>query len=215
MKYKAVLFDMDGTVLDTLEDLKSAVNRTLSEFDMPQCTLEQVRCYVGNGARRLIEQAVPKGSSEETVETVLSWFKAYYEQHCLIATGPYAGIIPLMERLKSKGVKMAVVSNKPDEAVRELAERFFPGLLELSAGQKDSVPRKPAPDMVELAMADMGVSKTESVYVGDSEVDVLTAANAGLDCICVTWGFRTVAELEAAGAKTLVHTIEELENEIT
>ena len=214
MKYKAVLFDMDGTVLDTLEDLRSAVNRTLAEFDMPQCTLEQVRCYVGNGARRLIEQAVPQGSSEETVETVLSWFKAYYEQHCLIATGPYAGIIPLMERLKAAGVKMAVVSNKPDEAVRELAERFFSGLLELSAGQKDSVPRKPAPDMVELAMADMGVSKAESVYVGDSEVDVLTAANAGLDCICVTWGFRTLTELEAAGAEKLVHTMEELEKEI-
>jgi len=214
MKYKAVLFDMDGTVLDTLEDLRSAVNRTLSEFAMPRCTLEQVRCYVGNGARRLIEQAVPEGSSEETVETALSWFKAYYEQHCLIATGPYAGIIPLMERLKASGIKLAVVSNKPDEAVKELAERFFPGLLELAAGQKDSVPRKPAPDMVELAMAQMGVSKAESVYVGDSEVDVLTAANAGLDCICVTWGFRTVAELEAAGAKTLVHTMEELEKEI-
>lgn len=215
MKYKAVLFDMDGTVLDTLEDLRSAVNRTLSEFAMPRCTLEQVRCYVGNGARRLIEQAVPEGSSEETVETALSWFKAYYEQHCLVDTAPYAGIIPLMERLKASGIKLAVVSNKPDEAVKELAERFFPGLLELAAGQKDSVPRKPAPDMVELAMKDMGVSREESVYVGDSEVDVLTAANAGLDCICVTWGFRTVAELEAAGAKTLVHTMEELENEIT
>jgi len=214
MKYKAVLFDMDGTVLDTLEDLKSAVNRTLAEFHMPQLSLEQVRCYVGNGARRLIEQAVPAGSSDETVDKVLSWFKAYYERHCLIATGPYAGIIPLMERLKAQGIKMAVVSNKPDEAVKELAERFFPGLLELAAGQKDSVPRKPAPDMVELAMAQMGVSKAESVYVGDSEVDVLTAANAGLDCICVTWGFRTVAELEAAGAKTLVHTMEELEKEI-
>lgn len=214
MKYKAVLFDMDGTVLDTLEDLKSAVNRTLAEFDMPQCTLEQVRCYVGNGARRLIEQAVVPGSDDETVEKVLSWFKAYYERHCLVSTGPYAGIIPLMERLKERGIKMAVVSNKPDEAVGELAERFFPGLLELSAGQKDSVPRKPNPDMVELAMAQMGVTKEESVYVGDSEVDVLTAANAGVDCICVTWGFRTVAELEAAGARKLVHTMEELENGI-
>lgn len=214
MKYKAVLFDMDGTVLDTLEDLKSAVNCTLAEFHMPQLSLEQVRCYVGNGARRLIEQAVPAGSSEETVDKVLSWFKAYYERHCLITTGPYAGIIPLMERLKAQGIKMAVVSNKPDEAVKELAERFFPGLLELAAGQKDSVPRKPAPDMVELAMVQMGVTKAESVYVGDSEVDVLTAANTGLDCICVTWGFRTVEELKSAGAKNLVHTMEELEKEI-
>lgn len=210
MKYKAVLFDMDGTVLDTLEDMHSAVNATMRNFFMPECTLDQVRRYVGNGALRLIEQAVPTDTSPEMVKTVLDWYKDYYDKNCLIKTGPYQGIMELMAKLNEGGLKLAVVSNKPDSTVKELAERFFSGLLLCAIGQQDAIARKPAPDMLYLTLEEMGVGLKDSVYVGDSEVDVLTAKNAGMDCISVAWGFRPVEELTAAGAECIVHSTEEL-----
>ena len=210
MKYKAVLFDMDGTVLDTLEDLKDAVNVTLDAFGMPRRSFEEVRCFVGNGALRLFEQAVVPGSSEETVLEALAWFKEYYDKHCLIKTAPYAGIMELLEELKAQGIKLAVVSNKPHSAVQELSRLFFSDYMEYSVGQQDAVPRKPAPDMLWQTIEKMGLELSDCVYIGDSEVDVATAANAGLDCIAVSWGFRTVAELEAAGAKCIVHNTKEL-----
>lgn len=210
MKYKAVLFDMDGTVLDTLEDMKSAVNATMGHFSMPECSLDEVRRYVGNGALRLIEQAVPAGTSPDMIKTVLDWYKDYYDRNCLIKTGPYEGIMELMGKLKAEGLKLAVVSNKPDSTVKELAERFFPGLLLCAIGQQDAIARKPAPDMLYLALEEMGAELGESVYVGDSEVDVLTAKNAAMDCISVSWGFRPVEELCAAGAECIVHSAKEL-----
>lgn len=210
MKYKAVLFDMDGTVLDTLEDLWDAVNATLRAFDMPERSFEEVRCFVGNGALRLFEQAVAPGSSQETVLEALAWFKEYYDRHCLIKTAPYDGIMPLLAELKAQGVKLAVVSNKPHSAVMELSKLFFSDYMEYSIGQQDSIARKPAPDMLYLALEKMGLELSDCVYIGDSEVDVATAKNAGMDCIAVSWGFRTVAELEAAGAECIVHSTKEL-----
>lgn len=210
MKYKAVLFDMDGTVLDTLEDLKDAANATLRAFGMPERSLEEVRCFVGNGALRLFEQAVIPGSSEQCIQEALAWFKEYYDRHCLIKTAPYDGIMELLARLRAQGVKLAVVSNKPDSAVRELSRLFFADYMEYSIGQQDSIARKPAPDMLYLTVGKMGLELADCVYVGDSEVDVATARNAGMDCVCVSWGFRTVAELEAAGATCIVHNTREL-----
>ena len=211
MRYQCVIFDMDGTILDTLDDLKDGVNHALTAFQMPCCTREQIRRYLGNGAQRLVEQAVPEGTDEERARQVLACFKEYYGKNCRNKTEPYPGVLALMSKLRKRGVRLAVVSNKPDFAVKELADSMFPGLLELAIGQKDQIPRKPAPDMLELCMKLLGASKTDCVYVGDSEVDLLTASNTGIDCICVTWGFRTMAELEAAGAVCFAHTIGELE----
>lgn len=211
MKHKAVIFDMDGTVLDTLSDLENAVNKTLSAFGLPICSHEQVRCYVGNGALRLIQQAAPH-SSETQIQALLDYFKDYYGKNCELSTAPYQGITELLAGLRAAGLKLAVVSNKPHFAVVELAEKFFPGLFDVALGQSDGIPRKPAPDMVELAMDKMGVEKAESVYIGDSEVDVFTAKNTGIDCISVTWGFRTIAELEENGAYLFAHSTKELED---
>lgn len=210
MKYKAVLFDMDGTVLDTLEDIKNSVNRTMQHFSYPVCTLEQVRRYVGNAARRLIEQAVPEGTAPEQIDRVLAWYKADYDKNCNITTGPYEGICELLYLLRQQGVRLAVVSNKPDGAVKELAANFFSGLIEVAIGESGSVRRKPWPDTVDMAVKELGVEKADCVYVGDSEVDVLTAKNAQMDCISVSWGFRTVEELVNAGAECIVHNTRQL-----
>lgn len=210
MKYKGVLFDMDGTVLSTLEDLADSVNAALEHFSMPTRSIDEVRCFVGNGAKRLIDLAVPEGSDEALTAQVLDWYKSWYDTHCRIKTAPYDGIVPLLERLKAEGVKLAVVSNKPDKAVKILAEDFFPGLLETAVGESAGIRRKPWPDTVELAMREMELDKADCVYVGDSEVDVETAAKVPMDCISVDWGFRSREELEKAGAYCIVHTAQEL-----
>lgn len=210
MKYKAVLYDMDGTVLDTLADLTDAVNHALAEFNMPHRSAEDVRRNLGNGARRLIEGLVPAGTDEAVTARVLAAYMPYYDAHCRIKTAPYDGICALMRRLNAAGVKQAVISNKPDPAVRELAEVFFPGLLELAVGESAAARRKPSPDMVEAAARQMGMALGECVYVGDSEVDIATAKHAKLDCISVTWGFRSAQELLAAGAEQLAANVDEL-----
>ena len=210
MRYRAVLYDMDGTVLDTLADLTDSVNYTLRRFSMPERTAAEVRRFLGNGALHLIKEAVPAGTDEKTVQEVLDFYKPYYDAHCRIKTAPYDGIPQLMEKLREAGVRQAVVSNKPDTAVRELAAVFFPGLLESAVGESASVRRKPCPDTVEAAMRVMGLEKRDCGYVGDSEVDIATARNAGMDCISVAWGFRDEPELVAAGASCIVHSAEEL-----
>jgi len=212
MSYRAVLYDMDGTVLDTLEDLKNAVNAALAAFGRPVLTLEQVRSYVGNGSRRLIELALGSDAAQAEIDRMLAWYKPWYDAHCRILTRPYPGILPLMECLKSAGVRQAIVSNKPDSAVRALAADFFPGLAELAVGERESegIRRKPWPDMLDAARSQMGLAREDCLYVGDSEVDILTAANAGLRCVSVTWGFRSREQLLAAGAETLVDTPESL-----
>ena len=206
-----ILWDLDGTLLDTLEDLVDAVNFALGEFGYPTRSVEEVRCFVGNGARRLIERAVPENGD---VSAVFDTFRTYYNAHCQIKTKPYDGIMEALRKLGEK-YPMAVVSNKPDSAVKPLCAAYFPGLY--ARGESTDCPRKPAPDMVFKAMEAIGVERC--VYVGDSEVDVLTARNAGVPCVSVLWGFRDRGEIEEAGGchfcehtEELVEKLEELIN---
>ena len=212
MKYQAVLFDMDGTVLDTLDDLCDSINHSLAEFSLPQVSREHVRQCLGNGAAFLVSHSIPAGSSPELEADVLAFYKPWYDAHCLIKTAPYEGILPMMQSLKEQGLRLAIISNKPDRAVQELSAAFFPGRLELSVGESPSVRRKPAPDTVLTAASQIGLSVDQCVYVGESEVDLQTARNAGMDCISVTWGVRDEAQLIEAGASVLVRTPEELES---
>ena len=198
----AILFDLDGTLLDTLEDLKDAVNHTLREKGYPERTLEEVRCFVGNGARKLMELAVPAGAD---AEDALSAFRTYYNAHCQVKTRPYAGIEAVLDTLKQE-YPVAIVSNKPDSAVKTLCADYFPGLYAL--GEAADCPRKPAPNMVYRAMEVLGAEKC--IYVGDSEVDVLTAKNAGVPCISVLWGFRNREELVQAGADCFCEKTEDI-----
>lgn len=200
-----VLFDLDGTLLNTLEDLQDAVNVSLAHFGYPSRSLEEVRRFVGNGARRLMELAVPEG---EDPEPVLKVFQAYYPTHCQIKTAPYPGVLELINALEQP---VAIVSNKPDEAVKRLCADYFPGIYAI--GESADCPRKPAPDMVFQAMKDIGVNRC--VYIGDSEVDLATARNAQVPCITVLWGFRDRETLEEAGGKYFCQTPEELKAAIS
>ena len=188
-----VIFDLDGTLLDTLDDLHAAVNHTLAQFGCPPRTREEVRQFVGNGARRLIAQAVPEGGD---VDETLARFREYYDAHCRVLTRPYEGILEALDEVREK-YPVAIVSNKPDSAVKILSDIYFGGIF--ARGEDVDCPRKPAPDMVFQTMAALGVERC--VYVGDSEVDVLTACNAGVPCLSVLWGFRDKTVLEDAGAE--------------
>ena len=207
MRFRGVLWDMDGTVLDTLEDLAAAVNVSLRRFSLPEASMEAVRAGLGNGAAHLISCVCP----EARREAVLAFYKPWYDAHCNIRTRPYPGILPLMERLRDRGVKQAIISNKPDPAVQELAKSYFPGLLDSAVGESPSVRRKPNPDAVLAAVEQMGLTAADCVYIGDTEVDLATAKNAGMACIAVSWGFRSREQLLAAGATALAATAEELE----
>ena len=202
--HKAVIFDLDGTLLNTLEDLKDATNAALASQGMPQCTLDQVRRYVGNGVRRLMIRAVPDGEDNPLFEQTFAAFKAYYAEHCLDHTAPYPEILNVMKELKERGIKIAIVSNKLDSAVKELNEQFFSEYTSVAIGEMEGVARKPAPDMVEKALRELGVTKSDAIYVGDSDVDIQTAKNSGLECISVTWGFRDIPFLLEHGAKTMI-----------
>ena len=197
-----ILWDLDGTLLNTLEDLADGVNYALRELHYPERTLEEVRRFVGNGAFNLIRQAVPEGVDPVPVFEV---FKVYYNAHCQIKTRPYEGIPEALAVLGEK-YPMAVVSNKPDSAVKPLCSQYFPGLY--ARGESTDCPRKPAPDMVFKAMADIGVEKC--IYVGDSEVDVLTAKNAGVPCLSVLWGFRDREEIREAGGSHFCDNVADL-----
>lgn len=208
MKHDSVIFDMDGTLLDTLGDLADAVNATMREFGFPERTLEEVRTFVGNGVKVLIDRSLPEGVDPCTAENALLFYKVYYSKHSMIKTGVYPGVIELLEKLKSENVPCAIVSNKVDSAVKDLAGIFFPGLCRAAIGEKAGIARKPAPDSVFEAMKIMGVENP--VYVGDSEVDVATAKNAGIDGIFVTWGFRDRSLLSSVGGEIIVDTAQEL-----
>ena len=208
MKYKAILFDLDGTLLDTLEDMADALNRTMDRFGLPHRSLREVRSFVGNGARRLIELAA--GAEGERLEEILAVYKEDYDRNYLIKTAPYPGIMALLDRLHEAGCLVGIVSNKPDSTVQSLAEALFAGRADIAVGEKAGVRRKPAPDTVLAAMEALGVTKAETVYVGDSEVDVMTARAAGVPCISVTWGFRDRYVLEKAGAETFADTCDAL-----
>lgn len=211
MRYKAVLFDMDGTVLDTLGDLTDAVNHTLRQYHMPERREAEVASFLGNGAARLLACSAPEGTDEAVLERMLRDYAPWYDAHCRIKTAAYPGILALMRTLRDRGVKLAVISNKQDTAVKALAEQHFPGLLELAVGESAAVRRKPNPDAVNAALSAMGVSAGESIYVGDTEVDLQTAANAGTACACVAWGFRSRSRLSAAGAELIFDSALELE----
>ena len=211
MKYKAVLFDMDGTVLDTLGDLAAAVNHTLREFSMPERSIAEGAAALGNGAAYLIAHTVPDGTPKELTDKVLAAYAPYYDAHCDILTGPYDGIVPLMQKLRERGVKLAVISNKQDTAVKPLAEKYFPGLLEIAVGESAEVRRKPNPDAVLAALCHIGVEREDAIYVGDTEVDLQTARNAGMECASVDWGFRTREQLVEIGAEHIFDTVQELE----
>ena len=210
MKYEAVLFDLDGTLTDTLEDLKNSVNFALSQFGFPERSIDEVRSFVGNGVRRLVFLSVPEGTDEKTAEDCLAVFKAYYKEHSLVNTKPYDGIIPMLERLRKNGFRMAVVTNKMDSAAQDIVRIFFDGLIDAAVGQIDGVAQKPEPDGIFLALEKLGVEKEKSLYVGDSEVDCKTAENAGRPCIGVSWGFRGRSVLEANGAAAVIDRPEDL-----
>lgn len=201
-KYDTIVFDLDGTLLNTLEDLRDSVNYALRGAGMPERSLEEVRCFVGNGVRRLLELAVPEGVDNPAFEEVFSVFREYYAVHCNDKTGPYSQIMELLAALQERGCKMAIVSNKFHDAVQELKELYFGKYVAVAIGQQEGINKKPAPDMVMAALKELGSSVETSVYVGDSEVDIATAANSGMDCIVVTWGFRTREEQKRAGGKT-------------
>ena len=212
MNYDTVIFDLDGTLLNTLEDLADAVNVVMKANEFPQRTIEEVRCFVGNGIRRLMELAVPEHVTGEQFEKVFEQFKTYYTDHCQIKTRAYDGIMELLENLQREGYAMAIVSNKNHAAVRELNEIYFEKYIKVALGQKDGIRKKPAPDTVLQALKELGKEKESAIYVGDSEVDFLTAQNTGMDCVLVTWGFRTTGELQAYEPKAFIERPEQLRN---
>lgn len=210
MRYQTAIFDMDGTILETLEDMCGSVNVTMNHVGYPRRTMDEVRRFVGNGAAKLIERCMPAGAEDPRYPAALEFYRAYYDAHAQIKTGPYPGIPELLNQLSREGVRLAVVSNKPDEAVRALTERYFPGVFPVAIGNRDGWATKPAPDSVYEAMRLLGARRESTVYVGDSDVDVDTARNAGLDSIIVTWGFRDEDFLRAHGAQHLAHNTDEL-----
>lgn len=190
MKYTTLLFDLDGTLLDTLTDLHLAVLHALDAFDMPQRSIDEVRMMVGNGIKNLIDRAVPDGTSPEKTTQVLEVFRDYYSKNSRINTAPYDGILVALKMLSQKGYKIAVISNKIDSAVKELNRDFFVEYIPIAIGDREGRNKKPAPDSLYEAMELLGSQKEECLYIGDSDVDIVTAKNAGIPCIGCAWGFR-------------------------
>ena len=211
--YNAVIFDLDGTLLDTLDDLWTAVNAALTKFSLPLRTREEVRSFVGNGIVKLMERAAGE-VEKEVFDGALAEFKRYYGEHCEDKTKPYEGIIELLRALQAKGIQTAVVSNKADFAVKKLAKGYFEGLLKYAVGENEEagIHKKPAPDSLLSVMESMGVGTDSTVYIGDSEVDIFTAQNAKMEMICVTWGFRDRDFLSQNGATAFADSAENLKN---
>ena len=209
-EFDTYIFDLDGTLLDTLEDLAASTNHALKQHGMPVRSLDEVRRFVGNGVRKLIERAVPEGTDGMVAEQVLDTFRKHYLHHGLDNTKPYPGIMELLATLKDRGKNVAVVSNKFDAATKSLCSHFFSGLVDVAIGESENVRKKPAPDTVEEAIRTLGVKREGCVYIGDSEVDVETAHNSHIPCISVLWGFRSRDFLEKHGASLFVKTPEEI-----
>lgn len=205
------IFDLDGTLLNTLADLRESTNYALKKFEFPERSMEEIRNFVGNGLRMLIRRAVPNFADEETVDQVLAEMKAHYREHYHDGTVPYDGILPFLRKMKNCGFRMAIVSNKADPMVQLLRTLYFDDLISVAVGELEGVARKPAPDLVEIAMHRLGCTAENAVYIGDSEVDIETAKNAGLPCLSVGWGFRDEEILHNAGAKTIYHSPAELQ----
>jgi len=214
MKYKVAVFDLDGTLLDTLEDLADTMNACLRARGMAERSLEEVRGFVGNGIRRLVERSVPPGADARLMDEIYGDFIRYYKDHCAVKTRPYPEIPEVLRKLKAAGVLTAVVSNKADEAVQTLCETFFGGLIDYASGDRAGIRKKPCPDGVLSALEQLGARPADAVYIGDSEVDFETARNAGTGLILVTWGFREEKTLSSLGAGKIVCKPSELLREM-
>lgn len=208
----AVIFDLDGTLLDTLDDLVNAVNYMMRKHGFPERERTAIRRFLGNGARDLMRRSVPDNIDGEDFEKLLNEYMEYYNAHSQIMTKPYDGVLPLLAELKECGIKTAVVSNKPDMTVKGLCKEYFGDSLDFVLGDRPDIKKKPSADPILLAMKELGCDR--AVYVGDSEVDILAAKNAKLPCISLTWGFRDRELLEAQGATCFAGTAEELKNQI-
>lgn len=216
-QYKTIIWDLDGTLMDTLQDLYEAVNHALGEYGMPLRTKDEVRKFLGNGMRRLMMLSIPDGDKNPKFDDVSKAFKTYYVAHCQDNTCLYPGISETLLELKRRGVRMAVVSNKMQAGVTELYNAWFRDTMDVAIGERPEVKRKPAPDMVLTAMKELGIDTTAAdydpsdiVYIGDSEVDILTAKNSGLPCISVLWGFRDKDFLLESGATTMIERPQDL-----
>lgn len=204
------IFDLDGTLLNTLEGLKDSTNFALKNFDYPEISLEQTRQFVGNGVKKLIERAIPQGKKNPNFEECLDIFKKNYSQNMFKKTIPYDGITKMLCELKKKGIKTGVVSNKFDSAVKELCQVYFKDLIEIAVGESPNIRKKPAADSVIKVMDELNANPHNTLYIGDSEVDVRTSKNAGLKCVGVTWGFRDKELLKKEGADFIINAPFEL-----
>ena len=209
-KYKTYIFDLDGTLLRTLADLAASTNYALRTHHMPERSLDEVRRFVGNGVKKLMERAIPDGLNNPLFEETFATFRQHYMQHNLDTTQPYPGIMQLLEQLKAEGKNIAVVSNKFYAATRELCRHFFGDLVPVAIGEREDIRKKPAPDTVIEALRELGVDKEGAVYIGDSDVDIMTAKNSGMPCVSVLWGFRDKEFLLEHGATTLISKPEEM-----
>jgi len=214
MKYELAIFDLDGTILDTLDDLNDSINYALAFHHLPARTREETRKNVGGGIRKLVVKSVGENGDEEMMDKVEETFKPYYGQHCKDKTKPYDGIIELVNEIKARGMKAAVVSNKGDYAVQILVKDYFGDVFDFALGERADIKRKPAPDMVYECLRVLGVDKKKAVYIGDSEPDIQTAVNSHMDCISVDYGFRSKETLIAAGATVICESVEELKAEL-
>ena len=208
--YKTYIFDLDGTLLDTLNDLHASCNYALHTHGMPERSLEEVRQFVGNGVKKLMERAIPDGLENPLFEDTLQTFRQHYLLHNLDTTLPYPGIMEMLQQLKAQGKRIAVVSNKFYAATQDLCKHFFGDTIQVAIGEREDIKKKPAPDTVLEALRQLQVTRQDAVYVGDSEVDVETARNSGIPCISVLWGFRDRTFLLEHGATTLIEHPQEL-----
>lgn len=204
MRYKLAVFDMDGTILNTLEDLADSTNYALKANGLPERTIYEVRRFVGNGIRLLIERAVPTDTDKKLTDKVFDTFKEYYKTHCAVKTRPYDGIKDVLLELRKAGCLTAVVSNKADFAVQDLCKDYFDNLFDFAIGEREGIKKKPAPDSVFEVLSKLNVEKDNAVYIGDSDVDFATSVNAGMDVIMVGWGFRDEEFLREKGAKRII-----------
>lgn len=210
MEYQTYIFDLDGTLLDTLHDLAASTNYALRTYGMPEHSEDDVRRFVGNGVKKLMERAIPEGTDNPLFDDAYACFRQHYLKHNLDTTAPYEGVMPMLKELKNRGKNIAVVSNKFYDATQELVHHFFGSYVSVAIGERENIRKKPAPDTVIEALRLLGVDKEGAVYIGDSDVDVNTAKNVGIPCISVLWGFRDKDFLIENGAKTFISKPEEL-----
>ncbi len=214
MKYSLAIFDMDGTILNTLDDMTDSLNEILTKYNLPLHTVDEVRFMVGNGIPKLVERALPDGRNTPDFDKILADFIAYYEKHCAIKTAPYAGVVDCIKKLRAAGLKIAVNTNKVEPAAIALCDDYFPGLFDIISGSRPGMPPKPAPDgiyeILSRAAMDGKSEGQRAVFIGDSDVDMQTGMNAGLDVIGVDWGFRGKKFLEEHGATVIMMNAAEL-----